>query len=704
MSKPRQQRSGFSNAPKRQPRRKKPAQSSADQSNKERQAVALINQGKLQEAEAIYRELISAGTSNHMVYGSLAALCGMQGRFDEPIRLLRRTLELKPNYPEAHNNLGIALKEQGDLTAAIDSYNKALQLKPNYPEAHYNLAIALKKQGDLTAAIDSYNKALQLKPNHPDAHYNLGNALKEQGNLDAAIASYNKALQLKPNYPEVHNNLGIALHEEGNLDAAIASYNKALQLKPNYPDAHYNSALAMLLSGDYKSGWESHEWRLKNAKGSKKLDASPKCNQWSGEVALKETNKLLLVGEQGLGDTLQFMRYAIALKNEGTSVAFCAKKKLHSLIQSSGIDPSPLTPEQANKVIEGEWMPLLSAAKHLQVSPSNPIITEPYIQPKDELKMKWTDIFGAKEKPVIGINWRGNRKDANKQDRNIPIQVFRKIVERNKGNLVCLQRGALPSEFEQITFNSNMTPHQLDILRIADSDEPEDFLEYAAIINSCDLVITTASTVAHLAAGIGIPTWVLLPKIPDWRWGLEGDTTFWYPSMRLFRQKEKGNWSEVMERVAEALQEQFGSSTMPADPAPIPHTAIKPKPIQDILAPISLGELIDKITILQIKTQHLQGTALANVNRELEALESSLNKLHINIDPTLIQRLKEINQDLWQIEDDIREQERKKNFGKTFIYLARSVYQKNDHRAATKKEINTSYGSALVEEKSYQQY
>jgi len=203
---------------------------------------------------------------------------------------------------------------------------------------------------------------------------------------------------------------------------------------------------------------------------------------------------------------------------------------------------------------------------------------------------------------------------------------------------------------------------------------------------------------------MGKTTWLLLHKVPDWRWGLEGDTTFWYPSMRLFRQRERGNWDEVMERVAEALQEHFGNGSVPTQPAIAPQPALKPEPIQDILAPISLGELIDKITILQIKTQHLQGSALDNVKKELEALETSLRNLHLNIDTTLIQRLKDVNQDLWKIEDDIRDQERQKNFGDTFIQLARAVYQQNDRRAAIKKEINITYGSALVEEKSYQQY
>ena len=131
---------------------------------------------------------------------------------------------------------------------------------------------------------------------------------------------------------------------------------------------------------------------------------------------------------------------------------------------------------------------------------------------------------------------------------------------------------------------------------------------------------------------------------------------------------------------------------------------MKSKPIQDILAPISLGELIDKITILQIKTKHLQGTALENVKKELKALQTTLDKLQINIDTTLIQRLKEVNQDLWHIEDNIRDQERQKDFGEAFIELARAVYQQNDRRAAIKKEINTTFGSSFIEEKSYKQY
>ena len=253
MSKPRRHGYGFSNTSKSQPSRKKPAQSSAGQSSKEQQADSLINQGKFQEAEAIYRELISAGTVNHIVYGNLAAICLMQSRHDKSIPLLRKALQLKPNYPEAHNNLGVALKEQGDLTAAIASYKNALQLKPNHPEAHNNLGTALKEQGDLNAAIASYNNALQLKPNHPETHYNLGVALQEQGDLDEALINHKRALELDPKNSKAFYGIGLVQAVQGNLKDSKNSFLKSIELNPS------NTAALLELSRNIESIEDSNK-------------------------------------------------------------------------------------------------------------------------------------------------------------------------------------------------------------------------------------------------------------------------------------------------------------------------------------------------------------------------------------------------------------------------------------------------------------
>jgi hypothetical protein len=411
-------------------------------------------------------------------------------------------------------------------------------------------------------------------------------------------------------------------------------------------------------------------------------------------------SQLLLVTEQGLGDTLQFMRYANTLREQGVSVSFCAQPELHSLIKASGVDPSPITPQQAHQVTEGYWMPLLSVPRCLEVSPEKPIIIEPYIKTTNELLDKWKNILSVEQRPIIGINWQGNPKaeKAGLRGRSMSLEAFTPITGNCHISLLSLQKGFGSEQLETCFFKNRFVSCQEQI------NESWDFLDTAAIVANCDLVITTDTSVAHLAGGMGKTTWLLLHKVPDWRWGLEGDTSFWYPSMRLFRQKERGNWNEVMERVAAELQRFLGANPEAAQAAPAAAPSTKPEPIQDIQAPISLGELVDKITILQIKTQHLQGIGLENVKKELEALETTLNNLQVNVDTRIIELLKEVNQDLWQIEDAIRDQERQKIFGETFIDLARSVYQRNDQRAAIKKEINTIYGSAFVEEKSYQPY
>ena len=524
--------------------------------------VALKRKGDLSAAIASYKKALQLKPNYPEAHNNLGVALKGQGDLTAAIASYKKALELKPNYPDAHNNLGNALTDQGDLDAAIASYNTALQLKPNYPEAHNNLGNALKGQGDLDAAIASYKTVLQLKPNYPDAHNNLGTALHEQGDLTAAIASYKKALEFKPNHPDAHNNLGTALKEHGDLTAAIASYNKAVELQPNHPEAHLNTSLTMLLGGDYRNGWEKYGCRFKKEKDAPRPHSLPKCNKWNGEALTDGKEQLLIVTEQGLGDTLQFMRYAIPLRNQGIAVSLCAQPNLHTLIHASGIDPSPLTPQQGDQITDGLWIPLLSIPRYLEVSPDKPIITEPYIKTTNELSVKWKGILSAEERPIIGINWQGNpqTEKAGLRGRSLQLEAFAPITSGSQTSLLSLQKGFGSEQLETCSFKDRFVSCQEQI------DDTWDFLETAAIIANCDLVITSDTSVAHLAGGMGKTTWLLLHKVPEWRWGLEGDTSFWYPSMRLFRQSERGNWDEVMERVAAELQKQFGGASANTQP------------------------------------------------------------------------------------------------------------------------------------------
>ena len=526
-----------------------------DYGKQEHQALALIDRGELQEAESIYRELIAAGMANHVTLCNLAAILVMQERWAEGLDFLRKTIDVNPNYPDAHVNLGVALQAQGDLTTAIASYNKALDLNPSYPEAHYNLGIALKEKCEFTAAIVSYKKALQNRPNYPEAYLNLGVVLLEQGRLSAAVSSCRKAVELEPSWPEAHYNLGVIYLENGELTAALFSYAKALELNPIYPEAHWNQALAILLAGDYEKGLDRYEYRFESESISNILCAIPSCSRWDGKIC-GSSDKLILVCEQGLGDTLQFMRYVMALRDQGMSVSLCAPTKLHSLIKFSGIDDSPLTPEQGNNITDGQWIPLLSVPRCLQVRPENPIVTEPYIKTSQELIAKWGGILSQEKCHVIGINWQGNpeneKNKINTRERSLHLEAFGPITAHSNVSLLSLQKGFGSEQVETSSFKDRFVRCQDQV------NEAWDFLETAAIIANCDLVITSDTAVAHLAGGMGKTIWLLLKKVPEWRWGLEGDTTFWYPSMRLFRQAERGNWDELMERVADELQSCFG--------------------------------------------------------------------------------------------------------------------------------------------------
>ena len=629
--------------------------------HEEQQALAFINQGRLQEAEAIYRRLIQQGTRSHIVFGNLGVVCAMQGRSQEATTFLREAVAIKPDFPDALSNLsqvlreqgqidaavdagqkaiaiqpnhasalsnlGIALQDQGQLDAAIDAYNKALAVKPDFPEALNNLGIVLKKQGQFGAAIDAYRKALAIKPDYPDALSNLAIIFWEQGDLQAAVDSCREALTIQPNHASALSNLGIALQDQGQLDAAIDAYNKALAIKPDHPDAllnlgnalrdqegqlngainayrkaiaikpdHYkalsnlasilreqgdlqaaialnkkavpwkssdsacrvNLSHSLLLSGDYANGWEEYEWRLK--KKNFTLHAHPPVPQWNGRNH-SPGETLMLVDEQGLGDTLQFMRYVPYLKTfgPGMDVAFCAQPKLHGLILSSGIIPRVHTPEEANAFTSGKWLPLLSLPKHLKVSPTQPLVQAPYIKAPAEKVRHWQEKLAAEKRPIIGIHWQGNRQAERtrarsrvltpwRKSRSFPLEAFAPISDNTSATFLSLQKGSGAEQLDHCPFRHRFVTCQDYINGIWD------FVETTAMVANCDLIITNDTALAHLAGGMGQSTWLLLNKCSDWRWGMDGDTTFWYGSMRLFRQREWGNWAEVMDRVLTALK------------------------------------------------------------------------------------------------------------------------------------------------------
>ena len=512
--------------------------------------IILKNLGKLKEAELSQRKAIEVNPDYANAHYNLGNILGYRGKAEEAASSYRKAIELNPDFINAHCNLGNTLKNLGELKEAELSTRKAIKLNPNLEEAHYNLGNVLRDLGNLEQAELSTRKAIELNPNFADAYSNLGGILRDLGNLEQAELSTRKAIELNPDFAIAHSNLGNVLRDIGNLQEAENSYRKAIELNPDFADAHSNLSHLELLKGDYQSGLENYEFRL-----NKKQPTIPK-----GTIRIKRVNneklqkgeKLLIVSEQGLGDTLQYMRYIPYLRNKGLNVSFCAQEKLHTLIQASGIDQNPLPPEQSILFSEGKWIPLLSLPRYLKLTPKNPIITEPYIFSNDELRDKWKNILSQEKRPIIGINWQGNKNIENfYQGRSIPLETFSILSSIKNITMLSLQKGFGSEQLDSCSFRNKFVQCQPQI------DSTWDFLENAAIIENCDLIITCDTSIAHLAGGMGKTVWLLLRDIPFWTWGLERDTTFWYPTMKLFRQKERHNWNEVMERVSNQLKLNF---------------------------------------------------------------------------------------------------------------------------------------------------
>ncbi|HUG70243.1 MAG TPA: DUF6165 family protein [Pirellulaceae bacterium] len=622
--------------------------------------------GDFRNAEHIYRQVIAVSSADANAWCFLGMACHDQSRFDEAVEAYRKALDLQPNFPIVFSNLGNTLKQQGKLEEAEASCREALRLKPDYSTAFNNLGVALVAQGRLVEASESFERALALMPNDAVTHSNLSAALVRQGKYAEAEANSKQALSLNPNYAEAHKNQGIV----------------------------------WLLLGDFERGWPEYEWRW-HCPGVKMPAYSAPL--WQGEPLDGRT--ILLHHEQGLGDTLQFVRYAAVLKQQGAGrVVVKTQKPLMKLLASGeGIDE--LVCDDASLPRFDTHVPMLSVPGILKTTFDTIPGQVPYIHPDPELAAKWKQRLAEYDGFKIGISWQGSPDFHADAQRSIPLRHFAKLAAVPGIRLFNFQKGfgteqldALNGEFEVVRFGDEL------------DGNAGPFMDTAAIMRNLDLVIAPDTSIIHLAGALGVPAWIALSISPDWRWFLDREDSPWYPTVRLFRQQTLGDWDDVFTRMAEALQRRLSAASdsaencLASDQPPIAKRAAATATVKVDIAP---GELIDKITILEIKTERIADPAkLANVRIELEALEHARDASLASspeLDDLAV-RLKAINEQLWDIEDHIRDCEREKDFDEKFVELARSVYKSNDKRAALKREVNLLLGSHLVEEKSYSEY
>jgi hypothetical protein len=398
----------------------------------------------------------------------------------------------------------------------------------------------------LNDAVGCYERAIQLKPQLAEAHYNLGNTLHALDRLEDAEASFKQALSLRPDYAEAHYNLGCVLEDLGRLDEALASITRALEIKPDYSQARFGQALAQLRSGDFATGWPNYEsrWDSPDHDTPRRAYSQP---LWKGEKLA--SGRLLLWGEQGIGDEIQFAGLIPEAVRTGSRIVLDCDARLKPLFARSFPEIEVVSgcgPEEAGRMEIADQMPTGGLSGLFRNSESAFSATaSPYLRadPAERERFRATYSDGRR---LIGLAWHTNSRKTWRK-RSIGLESFAPFFALPGIRWVSLQYGDL-GELERQAKAAN-APLSID----RSVDQLTDLDRFAAQVAALDHVITIDNSTAHLAGALGVPVWLMLPFAADWRWLEDRPDSPWYPTMRIFRQQSLGNWEGVVENVLRAL-------------------------------------------------------------------------------------------------------------------------------------------------------
>jgi Flp pilus assembly protein TadD len=464
-----------------------------------------------------------------------------QGQYEKAEAGYFEVLQASPQHPDALHLLGLLGKARGNFDTAEKLIRRAIEVRPNFSSQHYNLGNLLAERGRMAEARQAYREAIICQPNYAEAYYAIGNIEREAGNLELAEASFAKATELKSDYYEARHNRANVLRELGRAEESVALLREVLAQVADLAEAHYNFALSLFTLGRYTEGGPAYEWRWKS-KGF--TSPKPKFSQpkWDGVPLPHGT--ILLHAEQGLGDTLQFIRYIHQVRNRVGRVLVQVPPALHRLLSFS-------LGSVATFIKQGEPLPpfdvqsaLLSLHGIFDVA-----CPPPYLRAEPDRVAAWRSALGAYDGLTIGVNWQGNPAAKVDKGRSLPLAALEPLSRIPNVRLVSLQKNAGTEQLQQL-------PAGMPIVTLGKSYDagPDAFLDAAAVLMSCDLFVTSDTALAHLAGALGVPTFLLLKQVPDWRWGLAGEVTHWYSTLKLFRQKKAGDWAEPINALALAVQ------------------------------------------------------------------------------------------------------------------------------------------------------
>jgi tetratricopeptide (TPR) repeat protein len=469
------------------------------------------------------------------------------GDIDGAIADYRRCLALAPPHASVLNNLGSALLKAGRPEAAIDALEAALALDPGYLRALANLGNALHDAGRADEAILRLNDALTANPAYVPALVNLGVALAAAGDFDAAEAALERSIGLAPMHVEARMSLGIVRLQRGRTAASLDALRAAVALAPGHADAHSNLGHALFVAGEWEAAWPHFEYRFQ--RHARRISLRPPAGvaRWNGVPSAEL--ELWLVGEQGLGDQLQFSRYAKFLTDRGFRCVIVCEPCLVSILGSAGLCARVVPFDTAAEGRAARWFPLMSVPGWHRPEPGTACGAPTYLAADPARVQRWRARLPQTRDLRVALAWAGNphMETGRHAGRSPPLAAFAPLMSVPHVIFISLQKGPGNEQLDTVPFGNS-------VLRFADLDAgPDAFLDTAAALKCVDLLVTSDSAIAHLAGALGVPTWLCLMHEPDWRWMLARPDTPWYPSMRLFRQPTPKNWAALFAQVASAL-------------------------------------------------------------------------------------------------------------------------------------------------------
>lgn len=492
-----------------------------------------------ENAATYFARAANADPANVGFQMNLGTALMKQRRFVEAEQAYRNVLARAPEDANAQSNLAIVLAQLGRVDEAIASAHKAIAINPGMIGAHTNLAGFLKQKGLYAEAVEAYKAGLDLAPSHSGLLSEYATYLGRAGRLEEALQTLQQAIRAAPSSSQVYMNLAFLLQGELRMDEAVDAYRKAKELAPENALCHMNLGVALLMAGQWEEGLQEYEWRLKN-RDLYTSTFTP--NRWDGSDPAGKT--LVIRSEQGIGDSFNFIRYAYPIAQRGAKVIVEAHAPAARLIASAPGVAQVFVQGQAPPRADFE-IPIASLPLVAQVRPDSIFAPVPYLKAEQDRVEAWAERmkqYPAKIK--VGIVWAGSNQNPRDASRSMKLMDFAPLASVSGVRLFGLQKGIAAMQI----FSAGPSMGIVDFAPFLNS-----FDDTAAALMNLDLLISVDTSVAHLAGALGKPVWLLIERVPDWRWMLNRSETAWYPTMKLFRQPRRGDWETVIQQVVQEL-------------------------------------------------------------------------------------------------------------------------------------------------------